>query len=52
MACAGEAKDSRESMDDLDGSFYSELWCGLKVGNPFLYIFFSFSLFYRDSRYV
>ena len=26
MACAREAKDSRESMDDLDGSFYSELW--------------------------
>ena len=26
MACAGEAKDSRESIDDLDGSFYSELW--------------------------
>ena len=25
---------------------------GLKVGNSFLYIFFSFSLFYRDSRYV
>ena len=30
------AKDCRESMDDLDGSFYRELWCGLKVGNPFL----------------
>ena len=26
MACAGEAKHSRERMDDLDGSFYSELW--------------------------
>ena len=26
MACAREAKDSRESMGDLDGSFYSELW--------------------------
>ena len=26
MACARDAKDSRESMDDLDGSFYSELW--------------------------
>ena len=26
MACAREAKDSRESTDDLDGSFYSELW--------------------------
>ena len=26
LACAREANDSRESMDDLDGSFYSELW--------------------------
>ena len=26
--------------------------CGLKVGNSFLYIFFSFSLFYRDSTNV
>ena len=25
MACAREDKDSRESMDDLDGSF-NELW--------------------------
>ena len=26
LGCAQEAKDSRESMDDLDGCFYSELW--------------------------
>lgn len=26
MACVREAKDSWQSMDDIDGSFYSELW--------------------------
>ena len=26
MACVREAKDSRQSIDDIDGSFYSELW--------------------------